>query len=149
MTTVRIGAFALIFNEQSEILLCHRGDLDLWNLPGGGMEAGETPWDAVIREVEEEVGLVVEVERLAGVYAKPKQGEIVFSFVCRVVTGDPTTSDEADQVAFFPIDQLPRNTSPKQVERIHDAPREADQTVLKTQTGPSSRDLLRSGEWPG
>lgn len=148
MTSVRIGAFALIFNEQSHVLLCHRRDLDLWNLPGGGMEAGESPWDAVIREVEEEVGLIVEVERLAGVYAKPKQEEIVFSFVCRTLTGDPTTSDEVDQVAFFPIDQLPRNTIPKQVERIRDALRESDLTVLKVQAGPSSWDLLRSGEWP-
>jgi len=55
-----IGAFALIFNEHQDILLCHRRDLDLWNLPGGGMEAGETPWQAVVREVEEEVGWMTE-----------------------------------------------------------------------------------------
>lgn len=148
MTGVRIGAFVLIFNRQNDVLLCHRTDLDLWNLPGGGMEAGETPWEAAVREVEEETGLIVEVERLAGVYAKPQQEEIVFSFVCRVIAGEPTTSDEADEVAFFPVDHLPRNTSPKQVERIHDALREPDHPVLKVQVGPSSRDLLRSGNWP-
>lgn len=148
MIMVQVGAFALIFNAQQEVLLCHRRDLDLWNLPGGGMESGEAPWDAVVREVAEEVGLVVEVERLAGLYAKPKQEEIVFSFVCRVLSGEPTTSDEADEVGFFAVDRLPPNTSPKQVERIRDALEEADQTVLQVQMGPSSRDLLPSGRWP-
>ncbi len=36
------------------------GNLDLWNLPGGGMESDETPWQAVIREVVEEVGWMTE-----------------------------------------------------------------------------------------
>ncbi len=112
------------------------------------MEPGETPWGAVIREVEEEVGLIVEVQWLAGVYAKPEQAEIVFSFVCRVIDGEPTTSVEADEVRYFPVDQLPRNTIPKQVERIHDAFLDSRQTVLKVQTGQSSRDQLRSGDWP-
>lgn len=146
---VRVGAFALIFNEQNQVLLCHRGDLDLWNLPGGGMESGESPWQAVIREVKEEVGLIVEVERLAGVYAKPDQDEIVFSFVCRVIEGEPGSSEEADDVAFFATDRLPRNTIPKQVERIQDGLVQVDHTVLKVQIGPSSRDLLQSGHWPG
>lgn len=112
------------------------------------MEFGEAPWDAVVREVAEEVGLVVEVDRLAGVYAKPQQEELVFSFVCRVLGGEPAISDEANEVAFFPVDRLPRNTSRKQVERIRDALEGADQPVLKVQAGPSSRDLLGSGRWP-
>jgi ADP-ribose pyrophosphatase YjhB (NUDIX family) len=35
-----IGAFAIIFDEDGRVLLCHRRDMDLWNLPGGGMDAG-------------------------------------------------------------------------------------------------------------
>jgi len=140
-------AFALIVNRQGEVLLCRRG-LDLWNLPAGGVESGETPWDAVVREAAEEVGLIVEVEWLAGVYAKPKQEEIVFSFVCRVIIDEPTTSAEANEVAFFPVDQLPRNTSPKHVESVHDALDETDHAVLKVRAGPPSRDLPRSGKWP-
>ncbi len=38
----RIGVFALIFDDQGRVLLGHRRDIDWWNLPGGGMEAGET-----------------------------------------------------------------------------------------------------------
>jgi 8-oxo-dGTP pyrophosphatase MutT (NUDIX family) len=36
--------------------LCHRRDLDLWNLPGGGVQSGELPTEAVIRETQEETG---------------------------------------------------------------------------------------------
>lgn len=102
-----------------------------------------------MREVEEEVGLAVEVERLAGVYAKPEHEEIVFSFVCRIIEGEPTTSDEADDVGFFAADQLPRITSPKPVEHNRDALHDSNRTVLNVQTGPPSRDLLRTGNWLG
>lgn len=64
MQMFTVGVFAIIFNNQKNVLLCHRPDYNLWNLPGGCMEAGETPWEAVTREVKEEVGLEVEVERL-------------------------------------------------------------------------------------
>ena len=145
---VRLGAFALIFNSAGEILLCHRGDLDAWNLPGGKVEQGESPWDAVIRETREEVSLTVDVERLAGVYWKPEQSEIVFSFVCRTVGGSPRTSDEADDVRYFPINDLPRNTIRKQVERIHDALASPRDPVLRSQVGPGTRQLIEQGNWP-
>jgi ADP-ribose pyrophosphatase YjhB (NUDIX family) len=45
-----IGSFAIIFDKQDRVLLCHRRDMDLWNLPGGGMQSGELPNEAVIRE---------------------------------------------------------------------------------------------------
>jgi len=53
MTKFTIGVFAVIFNKKKEILLCHRRDYDLWNLPGGGVEKGESPWQAVARETKE------------------------------------------------------------------------------------------------
>ena len=140
-----LGAFAIILDEQECVLLCHRRDHDLWNLPGGRVERGEAPWDAVVREVKEEVGLDVEVERLAGVYSKPEQNDIVFSFVCRVVGGELTLSDEADEIAYFPFPDIPRNISPKHVERIADALAGLEQPVLKVQRGKSSIELAREG----
>jgi hypothetical protein len=49
-----IGAFAILFDEQGRVLLCHRRDLDAWNLLGGGVASGELPTEAVVREVREE-----------------------------------------------------------------------------------------------
>lgn len=143
----RLGSFALIVNGKGEVLLCHRSDIDAWNLPGGVVEHGESPWDAALRETREEVGLIVEVERLAGVYAKPDHDEIVFSFVCRVVGGELGTSDEADDVRYFPVQQLPANTLRKHVERIHDMVASPD-PVLREQRGPSTRQLIEQGSWP-
>ena len=94
-----IGVFAILLDESRRVLLCHRRDFDLWNLPGGGLETGESPWTGVVREVREEAGLDVTVERLVGVYSKPESGEIVFSFLCRVVGGALTLTAEADQIA--------------------------------------------------
>ncbi len=76
-----IAAFGIIFDKQKRVLLCHRRDCDLWNLPGGGMEHGESPWDCAKRETKEETGLDVEVVKLAGVYGKPENNAVQFSFI--------------------------------------------------------------------
>jgi len=86
--TFTVGVFAIIRDDDRRVLLCHRRDHDLWNLPGGALEHGEAPWDGVIREVSEETGLDVEVSRLAGIYSKPEADDLVFSFLCRRTGGD-------------------------------------------------------------
>ena len=47
----RIGVFGIVTDEEDRVLLCHRRDYDLWNLPGGGVGPGESPWDALVREI--------------------------------------------------------------------------------------------------
>jgi ADP-ribose pyrophosphatase YjhB (NUDIX family) len=136
-----LGAFAVIFDAQGKILLCHRRDMDAWNLPGGVVEDGELPNDAVIREVFEETGLKVEIERLAGIYLKPRELDLVFSFVCRIIGGEMAPSEEADRLAYFPPTDLPANTAPKQVERIEDAIKFAD-LVFRKQEGMSTEEML-------
>jgi 8-oxo-dGTP pyrophosphatase MutT (NUDIX family) len=125
--------------------LCHRRDHDLWNLPGGGVETGESPWEGVIREVREEVGLDVAVDRLSGIYYKPDQNEFAFAFVCKVLSGQPSLSDEADQIDYFELSRLPKNFSQKQVERIYDALENLTQATCKIQKGPGSIELLKKG----
>ena len=144
---VRAGAFAVIFDDQKRVLLCHRRDMDAWNLPGGRVEDGETPWDAAIRETREEVGLNVEVVRLTGLYWKPETQELVFNFECRAVGGMLGPSDESDGAAYYAMADLPPNTAPKQVERIHDALTEGP-AVLKSQSGPGIRDVIPTSTDP-
>jgi 8-oxo-dGTP diphosphatase len=142
-----VGAFAIILDGQKRVLLCHRCDHDLWNLPGGGLEFNEAPWECVVREVKEEIGLDVEVERLAGIYSKRNQNDIVFSFVCKIIGGKTMLTDEADQIEYFSIEQIPKNTVPKQVERIRDVLADQGQTlIMKIQSGPSTEDLLKEGK---
>jgi ADP-ribose pyrophosphatase YjhB (NUDIX family) len=143
-----IGAFAIIFDEGGRVLLSHRRDIDAWDLPGGGVESRELPGEAVIRETKEETGLDVVVERLVGVYGKVDKDEIVFAFVCRVVGGQMTPSDESDEHGYFAVDQIPSNTLPKHVERIQDAFHPAAAPVFRRQAGPSIHAILDQAKSP-
>lgn len=64
-------AGACIVNENSEILLQKRSEVEeLWGLPGGAIEIGESIEEAAIREIKEETGLEVSIDYLVGVYSK-------------------------------------------------------------------------------
>ena len=65
----RDSAFAIILHSH-HILLVKARDKDTWQLPGGRIESGESPVDAVIREVKEETGLEARVGRLTGRYRR-------------------------------------------------------------------------------
>ncbi len=137
-----IGAFGIIVDDVGRVLLCHRRDIDMWNLPGGGMESGELPPHAVIREVKEETGFDVAVGRLIGVYGKPDRDDLVFAFACEITGGQLTETDESDACCYFAPDDIPLNTNPKQVERVYDALKPANQAVFKLQEGPATREWL-------
>ncbi len=135
----RIGVFALIFDE-ARILLGHRRDIDWWNLPGGGMEAGETVDEALRREVREETGLEVEVERLVGVYSKPQKQEVVLTFRCRVIGGTLQATDETRETHYFTPDALPSNTLPKHRQRVEDALLNQQSAIIRAQRSSAEED---------
>ncbi|HEC67074.1 MAG TPA: NUDIX domain-containing protein [bacterium] len=141
-----IGVFAIILNQEKEVLLVHRRDYDLWNLPGVGLESGESPWEGVVREVKEETGLDVEVIKMVGLYFKPTKDELVMQFECKVIDGQLTLNDEADKIEYFALRKLPKNTVPKQVGRIKDYFESKGFLVMKNQSGKSSIQLIKEGK---
>lgn len=141
-STFSIGVFAVILDERKRVLLCHRTDYDLWNMPGGQLEYGETPQGGLIREVREETGLTVEVRRLSGVYSNPARGDLVLAFVCSAVGGTLAANDETDRFAWLDNGALPANTAPRHVDRIRDALAERRDAALRVQSGPPSNVLL-------
>jgi len=65
---LRVAAYAVVV-ESGQVLLPHwlEGPISGWTLPGGGIDPGEDPADAVVREVEEETGYDVVVDELLGI----------------------------------------------------------------------------------
>ena len=141
---MKIGAFAIIFDEDQRVLISLRDDYDLWNLPGGGVEAGESPWQGAIREAKEETGLEVEVVRFSGVYYKPDKDELCLVFVCKIIGGELSLTNEAREHKYVKVEEIPRNFPPHQRERIFDALQ--NDVVYKIQKGPSSIELLKQGK---
>jgi 8-oxo-dGTP pyrophosphatase MutT (NUDIX family) len=107
---------AIIRDEDDRLLLIHRTDNDRWSLPGGGVELGESVTEAVIREVQEETGISVEVLDIVGVYSDPRHviafddGEVrqQFSicFAARPAGGTLHASAESKEVRWVDPDQL-------------------------------------------
>ncbi|MFD6508173.1 NUDIX domain-containing protein [Bacillus sp. NPDC060175] len=108
---------AIIKNEQGEILFQYPGG-EYWSLPAGAIEPGETPEDAIVREVWEETGLKVEVKKEKGVfggeefrhtYSNGDQVEyIVVVFECEVVGGELKAIDgESLKLQYFPLFERP------------------------------------------
>jgi len=143
MTQFTIGAFVVLFDQKGRVLLCHRRDLDIWNLPGGSVESGELPNEAAVRETKEETGLKVKIQGLVGVYGKPHKDELVFVFTGRVIGGKLKTTNESDGCVYFKIRKIPENTIPKHKERILDAKNFVTKPLFRWQNSPSAREWLK------
>ena len=112
------GVTAVVVREGAagdEVLIIKRSDNGRWAPVAGIIEPGEHPADCAEREVAEEAGLVVEVERIAGVDVSapityPNGDETQFLVVvvrCRWVSGEPHPVDgEATDARWVPVDQL-------------------------------------------
>lgn len=69
----RLGSYSLCIDEAGRLLLARLSAVEVeygaWTLPGGGVDFGEHPDAAAIRELEEETGLVGEIEGIAGIFS--------------------------------------------------------------------------------
>ena len=109
------GAAAVVHDDAGRILLEQRSDTGTWSLPAGAIDPGEQPATAVLREVEEETGVVAEIERLAGVAMHPvvyPNGDrcdyLNIWFRCRAIGGTARhDEDETLDVRWFEPDALP------------------------------------------
>lgn len=132
---------AIVRDERGRVLLIHKTDNDLWALPGGGHDIGESIIDTVVREVEEETGYDVEVETITGTYTNPRHvmkyddGEVrqqfSIAFRARLIGGRAGTSDESSEVAWVdPQDLDDLDIHPSMRLRIQHALEDRDSPFL-------------------
>ena len=100
--------------EDGSVLLVRRRNppfAGAYALPGGFVDYGETVEAAAAREVQEETGLAVAVDRLVGVYSDPARDPrghtVSVTFLVRRRGGTLLGADDADEARFFPLDALP------------------------------------------
>ncbi len=122
-----IGAASVITDDRDRVLLVRHtyGELN-WEIPGGGSEPGESAAATSRREVREEVGVDIRLDRLAGVYWEPGWRPSVdmhhFVFRASIVGGTPRpSSPEIGEVRWCDPSDLPRPISDFTVRRIRDA----------------------------
>ena len=95
-----VSVAAMVYNEEGKLLLVNsprRG----WEYPGGLIEPGETFETALRREIREEAGVEVEIERFVGICKNVGKSIVNIDFVCRYTGGQLTTSEESTEVAWF------------------------------------------------
>ena len=109
-TRFTVTAGAVIFNDKREVLLLkHRFRAGSgWGLPGGFLERGEQPIEALRRELQEEIGLELEdVEIFAArSFSKPKQVEVLFR--ARANADVKPLTMEVERAEWFALDSLPQ-----------------------------------------
>jgi ADP-ribose pyrophosphatase YjhB (NUDIX family) len=141
-TQLRPSVAAVVRDGEGKILLQRRSDNGLWGLPGGSVEIGESVTAAIVREVREETGLSVRVDRLIGVYSDPRlqvvrypDGKVVHYvsslFSCTILGGCLETCDETLALQFFDPAGLPQDLVPMHRIRIADALSGRDQAFIR------------------
>jgi 8-oxo-dGTP diphosphatase len=118
----QVFAAAVILDEEKNILLVKStyNRFHPWGLPGGSLEYGEHPEDAVIREVQEETGLTICIEKLLLIKSWTPDRVGMF-YLCKVTGGSFYPSDEVSEFAYFSLDNLPdvRPLDKEMLRRLH------------------------------
>ena len=133
--TPKVDVRGAIFREQQILLVRERSD-GCWTLPGGWADVGESPGEAIAREIREESGYEAKITRLLALYDRDKHDHpphpyyvYKFFFEGEITGGEPTHSSETDGIAFFTLDNLPplslTRVTPAEIVRLfalHTAP---------------------------
>ncbi len=126
-TPYAVGDGAVI-DDAGRILLIRRADNGLWAMPGGALEAGETPAEGVVREVLEESGVQAEAVALVGVFDSrfchtvSRHHLYQFVFLCRPlnggVAGEVAYANEVLDSGWFAEPDLPPDMDPGHAFRV-------------------------------
>ena len=104
-----VAVAAVIFDDNGHILLGKRTYVKNypWGLLAGNLEYGEDPEKAIVREIKEEAGLIVETQEILLAVSAREDHHISLVYHCEVVSGEFQPSAEISEIRFFSVDELP------------------------------------------
>lgn len=137
--TPLVGSDVFILNKKKEILLIKRSDNNLWALPGGCQDLGESSAEGAVREVFEETGLIIKLKELLGVFSSTKYEYIHYPWkenqFCHifysgeVVGGFEKTSEESKEIGWFAENSLPKLSDGHEIRIKFGFKREKDKSI--------------------
>ncbi|MEU9787792.1 NUDIX domain-containing protein [Streptomyces phaeochromogenes] len=116
-----VSVAGVVVHDDGRVLAIQRADNGTWEPPGGVLELDERPEDGAVREVLEETGIHVSVERLTGVYKNMTRGVVALVFRCRPVDGVERTSSESTAVEWLLPDEVEKWMGEVYAVRVLDA----------------------------
>ncbi len=116
-----VSVAGIVVNDHGQVLVIQRADNGHWEPPGGVLELGESFEQGVAREVFEETGVRVSVDRLTGVYKNMTRGVVALVFRCTPGATPARTSDEATSVRWLDPAAVTDLMDPAYSVRITDA----------------------------
>lgn len=116
-----VSVAGIVIRDDGRVLVIKRDDNGHWEAPGGVLELDESFEAGVRREVLEETGLEVTVERLTGVYKNMTHGIVALVYRCRPAGGEPRSTDEAREIRWMTTEEVNSAMTPAFAVRVVDA----------------------------
>lgn len=130
-----VSVAAAVVREDGRVLCIRRDDNGHWEPPGGVLELGERIHDGLIREVQEETGLVVVADTLTGIYQNEPRDIVALVFRCHVTSGVLTVTAETSQIEWLDRRQVQDRMSESYAIRLTDAFDFTGQPAVRTHGG--------------
>lgn len=116
-----VSIAGIVVRDDGRILVIKRDDNGHWEAPGGVLELNESFEAGVQREVLEETGLAVTVERLTGIYKNLTHGIVALVYRCRPAGGEPHATEEAREIRWMTKEEVQSAMTPAFAIRVLDA----------------------------
>lgn len=138
------GSSVIAFDKtKNKIVLVKRRDIPIWVIPGGGIERGETPEKAAVRETKEESGFDIKIIRKVAEYTHIGSHKKNHLFQAVIIGGEARINSEAKEVRLFDLDKLPEPRHPHLDSWMGDMQQNSKSVIKKEIQGITIKQALK------
>ncbi len=119
-----LGVRIIVCKDDKFCLIKHTY-IDGWHLPGGGVEKNESSYQAAIKEIREEAGIIAQIEDLKLIsihtnFQNFKGDHVILFEINKFEETQKFNTNEIKEMGFFTIDNLPEDTTRASIERLNE-----------------------------